>query len=321
MAVGPGRPRKRRWIELWPEGAVSGEWSHSGAAVLGDGRFLFAAPGGRALIALDESTGEAVRVETPTDVGHGLTVSSVEGREIVWIADPGTEAGGRVLRLDWATGSIVALPDPLDGDPRARGLGAWRPTSTAVVESPGDHFGELWVADGYGRSLLHRYGVDGGILTVDGSDSGVALDCPHGVAIDTRGPEPLVVVADRLHSRLVFLDLDGRFVRSVTSSTVAGSAPMVRPSSLALRGTRILVTDLIGALLSVSVDGAVEAILPARVDSSRPGWPNALDGDSLVRPPLAEGTLNSPHGIAVGREGQVYLTEWLLGGRQLRLAL
>jgi hypothetical protein len=308
-------------VELWPEGALRAEWSHSGAAVLGDGRLLFAEPGGHALIALDETTGEATRVETPTDVGHGLTVSRAEGREIVWVADPGTETGGRVLRLDWATGSIVALPDPLDGDPRARGLGPWRPTSTAVVESPGDHFGELWVADGYGRSLLHRYGVDGRILTVDGSDSGTAFDCPHGVAIDTRAPEPLVVVADRLHSRLVFLDLDGRFVRSVTSSTATGSAAMLRPSSLAVRGDRILVTDLIGALLAVDPDDRITAILPAAVDSSRPGWPNALDGDTLVRPPLTEGELNSPHGIAVGREGQVYLTEWLLGGRQLRLAL
>ncbi|WP_147430072.1 hypothetical protein [Frondihabitans australicus] len=315
------------WTELWPEGAASPEWSHSGAAVLSDGRFLFAEPGGQALIALDETTGEATRVETPTQVGHGLTVSSVEGREIVWIADPGDDSGGRILRFDWTTGSVAAMPDPLtldgglaDDDPRL--ALPFRPTSTAVVETPGPHFGELWVADGYGRSLVHRFGVDGSVLTIDGPDTGVAFDCPHGIAVDTRAQEPRIVVADRLHSRLVFLDLEGRAVGVVTDETVAGSAAMRRPSSLAQRGSRILVTDLVGALLSVSPEGRIAEVLPSSVDDERPGWPNALDASgATVRPPLVEGHLNSPHGIAVGPAGQVYLTEWLLGGRQLRLDL
>ncbi|MCU1527594.1 MAG: repeat-containing protein [Frondihabitans sp.] len=309
------------WTELWPDSASSPEWSHSGAAVLGDGRLLFAAPGGHALIALDESSGDWARFETPTEDCHGLTVSSVAGREIVWIADPGDDRGGRVIRLDWTTMSMVVLPDPFGDDPHRQALGPWRPTSTAVVEAAEEHYGELWVADGYGRSLVHRYGVDGSILTLDGRDTGTVFDCPHGIAVDTRGPEPQIVVADRLNSRLVFLDLDGRFVREVTSSTVIGSAPMARPSSLAVRSDRILVTDLIGALLEVDLDDRIDTILPAVVDSSRPGWPNIVDDGEIVRPVLVAGELNSPHGIAVGGAGQVYLTEWLLGGRQLRLDL
>lgn len=318
--------RTLTWTELWSEGTVGHdgvqpEWSHSGVAELSDGRVLFAAPGGHALVALDESTGVAEIVDTPTEDCHGLTVSNVEGREIIWIADPGDEKGGRVIRLDWATTSMVALPDPLADDPAADDLGPWRPTATAVVEQSGPHVGELWVADGYGRSLVHRYGVDGSILTIDGSESGVAFDCPHGITVDTRSPEDRIVVADRLHSRLVFFDLDGRFVRAVTSESAPGSDAMRRPSSLAVRADRILVTDLIGALLAVDPDDRVETLLPATGLDARKGWPNAVVDGQTVRPPLEVGVLNSPHGIAVGSGGQVYLTEWLLGGRQLRLDL
>jgi hypothetical protein len=314
------------WTELWPEGAAghdgaSREWSHSGVAELSDGRVLFAAPGGHALVALDETTGVAEIVETPTEDCHGVTVSNVEGREIVWIADPGDEKGGRVIRLDWATSSMVALPDPLEDDPAADDLGPWRPTATAVVEQPGPQFGELWVADGYGRSLVHRYGVDGSILTIDGSESGILFECPHGITVDTRTREHQIVVADRMHSRLVFFDLDGGFVRSVTSDSVPGSGLMRRPSSLAVRADRILITDLIGALLAVDSDDRIETLLPSTGVDEREGWPNAVVDGRLVRPPLKVGVLNSPHGIAVGGDGQVYLTEWLLGGRQLRLDL
>jgi len=41
----------------------------------------------------------------------------------------------------------------------------------------------------------------------------------------------------------------------------------------------------------------------------------------VVAPEFREGCLNSPHGLAVGPTGAVYLTEWALGGRVIRLDL
>ena len=48
----------------------------------------------------------------------------------------------------------------------------------------------------------------------------------------------------------------------------------------------------------------------------RPGWPNALSGDErAVRaelpPPFA---FNSPHSVATDTEGNLYVSEWLIGG-------
>ena len=46
---------------------------------------------------------------------------------------------------------------------------------------------------------------------------------------------------------------------------------------------------------------------------------NAIVDGRMVPPPLADGRFNSPHGITtVGDD--VYVTEWLLGGRWVRIA-
>ncbi len=53
----------------------------------------------------------------------------------------------------------------------------------------------------------------------------------------------------------------------------------------------------------------------------RPGWPNAKNAaGEVVRPPsLTAGKFNSPHGLAADLEGNLYVAEWLIGGRYTQL--
>jgi DNA-binding beta-propeller fold protein YncE len=44
-----------------------------------------------------------------------------------------------------------------------------------------------------------------------------------------------------------------------------------------------------------------------------PGWPN-VPADRIV-----PGKFNSPHGLAVDRDGNLYVAEWLIGGRTVKL--
>ena len=52
------------------------------------------------------------------------------------------------------------------------------------------------------------------------------------------------------------------------------------------------------------------------------GWPNVLDENCQpVRTGLLEpGKFNSPHGMAVDGDGNLYIAEWLIGGRFTKLA-
>lgn len=50
--------------------------------------------------------------------------------------------------------------------------------------------------------------------------------------------------------------------------------------------------------------------------AARDGWPNARDPEgTLVRPALEAGRFHSPHTLAADLAGNLYVTEWLLGGR------
>ena len=53
----------------------------------------------------------------------------------------------------------------------------------------------------------------------------------------------------------------------------------------------------------------------------RPGWPNALSSDGRMEPAhhLAAGVFNSPHSLAVDADGNLYVSEWLIGGRYTKL--
>ncbi len=301
--------RRVRWTTLQYERDDRADaWSHSGAAIAADGRLVVAQRGGGGVTLIDVATGSAERIATPTADCHGILSEPSIDPNTLWIADP----GGRVLALDLDNRSTRRIRRPgRDSDDESEG---WAPTSVAIVTS-GPRRGDLWIADGYGESLVHVIGADGSFATIDGSATGTAFDCPHGIAVDTRGPDPLIVVADRGNRRMVWFDLDGSLVRTLDDRLLTS------PSSIAVRGAELLVTDLFGALLAVDPADRVTPII--RIDPAtraRAGWPNDETGDGATRRPhLVDGTLNSPHGIAVRDTGTVYLTEWSLGGREIAL--
>jgi hypothetical protein len=293
----------REWSTFWDKGAESAEWSHSGIAVLPDGRAAFSAPGEGRVVLIDPGADDgALILDLPMRVGHGLTAT---GDDLL-IADIGSgEGDGQVLRVSPATGAA----EPAVRPPSSVQSG-WRPTSVAV-----DAAGTIWVADGYGQNLVHGFTGEGAVLTIDGSASGVMFDCPHGVVIDDRSVDERLVVADRVNRRLVVLHLDGAFDRVIEHELFG------YPSSLAVRGEDLLVTDLYGALLRVGPDDEVDAIVPIADAERDAAWPNADLRGELIRPRLRTGVLRAPHGIAVAGDGAVLLTEWFIGGRQLRLEL
>ena len=91
---------------------------------------------------------------------------------------------------------------------------------------------------------------------------------------------------------------------------------------MAVSGDDIFVTDLYGAVIAISKKGDVTARIPSTNSQGRPGWPNALadvGSDETIIPTIAEGCINSPHGIVASKDGTIYATEWFYGGRVLKL--
>ena len=55
--------------------------------------------------------------------------------------------------------------------------------------------------------------------------------------------------------------------------------------------------------------------------SEEPAWPNEPDENDIPRrtSSLQAGLFNSPHGITSDDIGNIYVTEWLIGGRYTKL--
>lgn len=304
------------WTEWsWTSTCADG-WAHHNLAALPDGTIAAYHPRDRALVFFD-TMGKLVR-QAPCDAleAHDIAVTS----DGLWLADCGTKLGiddhGKVVELvgaDARAGQVLFVDG--DGATRARlgppdhpvyaSGGQFSPTGVAVDERG------VWVADGYGSNLVHLVAPDGALLcTIDG------FDCPHGIVIDSeRGPEPRLYVADRGNRRVQVFDLDGAFVRTVGEGTLSS------PSALAIRRGVLVVAELLCRITLFDEDDRfVEHVGANEQALGRKGWPNGRDdGDRTVPPTTPAGLFNSPHGLAVGADGVLYVTEWSLGGRWIRI--
>lgn len=314
-----------RFEVLAPQMRVSAGWAHHGVAVLGDDILVVAGPDEATLIRMDRSGRERGRAPTELVEMHGITATR-GGGDLLWVADNGQKAMpdrpsyrtltrlGRVVALD-LSGRVhheIATPEieAYDSSP-------WRPCAVVVDEEVLGGSGDIFVADGYGQSLLHRFWRDGRLLaTFDGSTSGTPFDTPHDLLIDRRGQVPELYIADRANARIVVLDLEGRFLRAV------GEGVLSSPSGLAISGQLLFVAELRGRIAVLDEADRSVGYLGASRAPERLGWPNALDdaGNTIPVPDLVPGRFNSPHGIDTDSSGAVYVTEWLIGGRIVRLA-
>ncbi len=315
-----------RWVEDWatlpsPEAARTG-WAHPGMAVTPGGEIVTCHPA-LPLIVFLRPAGDCVRsFRVEATEAHGIAAHG----DSLWIADNGAKrlpgpgypahaAGGQVLEcaLDGTVRRRFGAPEHADYRE-----GKFSPTSVAVTDD-----GEIWIADGYGQSLVHRYRADGDyVQTISGEEgSAGAFKTPHSVWIDRRKRAPELYVADRSNGRIQVYDLDGRFKRCIGPETKGGQ--LNSPSAFAAHGDLLFVAEYRGARVTVldagdqivTFLGANEPVVQA------PGWPNRKDeaGEPIHPPDLSPGKFNGPHGIAADAAGNIYVAEWLIGGRYIKL--
>ncbi len=203
-------------------------------------------------------------------------------------------------------------------------MGDYCPCGAAVDEERLGGTGDIWVADGYGSSLVHRFDEQGNVqLTLSGEEGGGRFLCPHAVFIDRRGGKtPELYIADRENRRVQVYDLKGHYRRTF------GEGSLNSPSGFAVLDDMLVVAELYARLAVFDAEDAfvdyIGACQEARTGigwPERPGWPNALDRGGRVQradtPPTVQ--FNSPHSLAVDADGNLYVSEWLIGGRYTKI--
>lgn len=292
------------WLDQWATIPDSPSARNNGrthaVAVLDDGRvvvFNQAVPG----VLFYDANGKLVDSWGDRFTGaHGLSVTRRHGKQQLWLTD---QSSCEVCRVDLQGNLQQRLaPPPVDVRPN----GKYTPTWAVENEQNGD----IWVADGYGGSAVYRYAADGTYLAkLTGEEGAGRFACPHGIAI---GPDNNLYIADRGNHRIAVYDLQGKFIKNRDDVTHT-------PCCFDFNQGLILVPELRSGFKLLDADLNVVANIgedPRIInDEQRPKtWPN-LAGTGHVKP----GFFNSPHGGCFAPNGDVYIVEWILGGRITKL--
>jgi hypothetical protein len=179
----------------------------------------------------------------------------------------------------------------------------WR--ITAAVPAPD---GSIFIANGYGDSRIFRFDKNGNYRASyggKGTTEGL-FDCSHGLAVDTRYDQPLLLVCDRENRRLCHFDFDGKFVRTVTEH-------LRRPCQVSFHGDYALVSELEGRVTILDRDNAPVAFLGDNPQKAQ--WANY----QLQPAEIAPAFFSAAHGCHIDSQANIYVSDWNHIGRVTRL--
>jgi hypothetical protein len=235
---------------------------------------------------------------------HGFDLIVEDGQERFYITDMArglfkTTLDGKVI---WH----VARPPFYD----ARKELKYTPTNVAVAPN-----GDVYFADGYGSWFIHHLDKDGNYKRTFGGpgDAPGATIHPHGLYVDARRKEPLVVVAEndpkgQKPGRLHAFTLDCQH-HSVLPT------PVRSPRHFDRRDNLVVIPDLDAVVTLVDENSKVVAQLGD-------GFTTFAEVRTLRTKPRDQfkpGQFICPHDAAFDARGNIYVSEWVDVGRVTKL--
>ncbi len=283
------------WCQI-PNGRQNLGSTHGGVIVDKAGDIYFSMDAGPDGILVYSPDGKLKRSFAKDFVGiHGMCLNVENGEEFIYAAHlKGRQAVK--MKLDGTVIWTIGLPTESG---KYKQLNQYSPTSIAVGPN-----GHVYIADGYGQNWVHEYDEHQKYVRSfggKGTEPGKFQTC-HGIALDTRGPKPLLLICDRENKRLQHFDLDGNFVAVITEN-------LRRPCSVSFFGKKVAVAELQGRVAILNADNKVEAVLGDNPDQKQ--WANYNVPPKDWKP----GIFNAPHGVAFDKEANLYVEDWNASGR------
>lgn len=253
--------------------------------------------------------------------GHGIDIRKEGNQEFLYLCS--TRVG--LVTKTTLTGEIVWKKERLletgkYDDPKT----PYSPTNIAFGPDGG-----FYIGDGYGSHWIHQFDQDARWIRTFGGQGNQPgqFQTPHGQWLDNRpGREPALVVADRANFRLQYLTLDGRHLGFVTqdadgnpglTSQTAFRSPVSFPAHFDIRGDVLLVPDLHSRVTLLDRNNKVLTHL-----GHDPEWTKQVLGDEASPFPVRRdrslwkaGKFIHPHDACFDHAGNLYVVEWVLGGR------
>ena len=252
-----------------------------------------------------DTEGKFVRSWGETFFGsaHGFDLFIEDGQEILYITDMArglykTTLEGKVI---WH----IAKPPFYEGKTLK-----YVPTNVAVAAN-----GDVYFADGYGSYYIHHYDKNANYIRTfggPGQDNGATIH-PHGLYVDNRGKEPLLVVAEndpngrkpgRLHAFNLNCEHHGFL-----------DTPVRSPRHFDRRENLVVIPDLDAVVTLIDEKNQVVAQLGDGFTT----FEKVRALRAKPRDQFTAGKFVCPHDAAFDRDGSIFIAEWVDVGRITKL--
>lgn len=247
--------------------------------------------------------GEVVRRFLGNDYSniHDMEIRAEGDDEFIYGA---RNANAEGIKFSAETGDIVLKLK----FPEESGLMLKKFSPTAITVAPN---GDIFLSDGYASNHIFKFDKSGKYLTHFGTKGNdlKQFNTAHGMTLDTRYDPPRLLICDRNHQpkgRLLHYDLDGNYIDEVITG-------LGMPTAVAVQGDFVSVPDLHGRLVILDKNNTIIAVLGNNPDPQK-GRSYNIPQDQWI-----EGVFSGTHGSFWDQEGNLYVQDWNVSGRIMKL--
>jgi hypothetical protein len=230
---------------------------------------------------------------------HGLFIHKEGKQEFLYLCDT---KRGLMVKTTLNGEEVFTLGYPKEAEPYLKQI-KYSPTNLAIAPN-----GDIYIGDGYGSSYINQYDSNGKYIRTfggPGKEAGQLL-CPHGIIVDTRPAEPILVVADRTNKRIQRFTLDGKHIDFLYGTNAPCHFNIYKNGD-------VVVPDLFARVTLMDKDNKI--ILELGDDSHS----EYMKTRKMTRDHFTPGKFVCPHGACFDHSGNIYVVEWVEVGRVSKL--
>lgn len=285
---------------LRPDGQSAIGSTHGGVVVDKAGNIYTSAQAGVFVFSPDGKVVQSYLGDDYSNI-HDMEIREEQSGEYIYGARNQNAEG---IKFNARSGEIVLrLPLPAES-----GLSLEKFSPTAITVAPN---GDIFLSDGYASNHIFKFDSSGKYLMHFGEKGNERqqFNTAHGMTLDTRYEPARLLICDRNHKpkgRLVHYDLDGNFIEEVITG-------LGMPTSAAIQGDYVSVPDLKGRVVILDKTNTIMAVLGYNPDPKQGGNFNVEQKDWI------EGIFSGTHGSYWDADGNLYVQDWNVSGRIMKL--